>query len=93
MFFFENWSQCRAWLRGIVDIGLCTEEEIIEFIASNKPKHYPCIAYFDVKEMLSNDEGIVYIYKDQIQEWSKVMAEPEGKTHECLDVSLNPKSE
>lgn len=92
MFYFENWAQCREWLKGIVDIGLCTEEEITEFIAANKPKQYPCIAYFDVKEMLSNDDGIVYIYKDQIHEWSMLMDEPEGKKNECLYVSLDPKS-
>lgn len=87
--FFENWYQSKAWLRSIIDNGLCTEEEIVEFIASHEPVQYPCIAYFDVKEISSNDEGIVYIYKTQIVEWSKLMTEPEGRAPKCFHVYLN----
>ncbi|MGB7801784.1 hypothetical protein [Buttiauxella sp.] len=77
MKYFDEWPQCKAWLTNILNnSGLCTEEEISDYVNKNKPLQFPCIAYVDANETFQFDDHIVYIYKDQIDEWSALMTAP-----------------
>lgn len=76
MKYFDEWPQCKSWLVSIMDnCGLCTDEEIDDYVNKNQPLHYPCLAYFDATESFQYDERIVYLYKDQIDEWSALMSD------------------